>query len=227
MALIVTLVIPEVVSLPSAPSVTSHGNETAPLTTGIGINTSGGSITTMVLNVTTQNLRWKAYVGNVTGSLVLDDAGSYTIYDWDMISILGEIYATRSPSSISWPDINCSTAVNITNEEIYLYHTSNPNDNISTTFAVKSHAAFYTGNVKIDADNCFSLHTYVNDTNQDAAFEEFLLHDGNNMIYTTIIEEDIPGYAPNETFDFQMILPENGLANWTSSTAYYFYVELT
>lgn len=219
--------IPAVLSLPTAPSVITIRNETDSPTAGAIINTSGGSITTMVLNATTQNLRWKAYVGNVTGTLTLDDANDYTIFDWSLTSVLGEVYATRASSSVSWPDVNCSTPFNTTNEEIALNHTSNPNDNISTTFSEQTHNSFYIGSREIKENSCYSLHTYVNDSSQSSDFEEILLHDKTNMVYATIIENNALGYNPNETFDFQMILPENGMEGWTSSTAYYFYVELT
>ena len=85
-------------------------------------------------------------------------------------------------------------------------------------------------------------------TNDD--FEEVLLYDGGyqgsnvsngginqtnntnfkNIVYASIIEEDAHGYrgnADNQTYDFQMLLPEVGLSSWTSSTPYYFYVELS
>ena len=43
---------------------------------------AGGTITTMVLSAVQQNDKWKAYVGNVSGSLTLDDSNGYTIYRW-------------------------------------------------------------------------------------------------------------------------------------------------
>ena len=59
---------------PSGPTITFIANETKDPAAATLINTTGGSITTMALNATSQNLRWKAYVGNVTGTLTLDDA---------------------------------------------------------------------------------------------------------------------------------------------------------
>ena len=73
----------------------------------------------------------------------------------------------------------------------------------------------------------YSVVSKKNDSNQSSNFEEILLHDKDDIVYATIIENDAKGYRPNETYDFQMILPEVGLASWTSSTAYYFYVELS
>ena len=216
-----------VFALPSGPEVTFYSNSSANPANAATVNTSGGSITTMVLNSSTQNSRWKAYVGNVTGTLSLDDASDYSIFDWSVTNPLGEVYATRSSGTVDWANINCSTLQNITNEEVAINHTTNPNDNISITFNSQQHGSFYVGSVSIAANDCYSIHTHVNDTAQSSDFEEMLLHDEENMIYTTTIESNVPGYRPNETYDFQMILPEIGVPGWTSSTAYYFYVELT
>ena len=46
-----------------------------------------------------------------------------------------------------------------------------------------------------------------------------------DIVYATILEQDAQGFDNNQ-YDFQMIVPEVGLT-WSSSTAYYFYVELT
>ncbi|MEA2036976.1 MAG: hypothetical protein U9O94_05675 [Nanoarchaeota archaeon] len=215
-----------VFATPSGPIVTTIRNETLTPASAATINTSGGSITTMTLNSTTQNPRWKAYVGNVTGTLTLDDGNNFTVFNWEVTTLVGEVYATRSSSTIGWSDIACATDSNITNEETALGHTANPNDNISTTFSTKNHNLFYVGSEPITEDSCYSVHTYKNDSSQDTDFEEILLHDADNMIYATILENDVMGYTPNETFDFQMILPEVGTDGWVSSTAYNFYVEL-
>ena len=219
--------LPMVFSAPDAPTISIIKNETKSSGTSAFVNTSGGSITTMVLNSTTQNLRWKAFVGNVSGSLTLDDASANTIFDWSLAEIVGEVYATRSSTTVSWADVNCSTQTNITNEEIAMSHTNNPSDNISTTFNQQNHPEFYVGSVNIPLNDCYSLYTYKNDTAQSSDFAEILLHDKTNVVYATIIEQNALGFNPNQTYDFQMILPENGQESWSSSTAYYFYVELT
>ena len=212
------------------PTVTFVSNESRTENAASIINTTGGSITTVLLNATAQNQRWKAFVGNVTGSLTLDDANSYSIYDWSLGVVAGEVYATRSTQSILWTRINCSNVSHIRQEELAMNHTG-PNDNISTTFNTQSHSGFLVGETSISANSCFSIRTYVNDTPQSTDFEELVLYDGNNntngsVIYTTLIENNVRGFN-NKDYDFQMIVPENGGATWSSSTAYYFYVELT
>ena len=125
-------------AVPSGPVVTLIANETKQPGAATIINTTGGSITTIRLNATTQNLRWKAYVGNVTGSLVLDDAGDNTIFDWSLTTFVGEIYATRSSSTINWSGINCTNSTVLGLENVLLNHT-NPDDNITKTFNSQTH----------------------------------------------------------------------------------------
>ena len=215
---------------PSGPTVTYLFNETKPASAARLLNTSGGSITTMALNATTQNPRWKAYVGNVTGTLTLDDANDNTLFQWSLTSVTGEVYATRAPGSLNWSGTNCSNASHMSLEELAL-NLSNKDDNISRTFNTKIHNGFYVGTREILTNSCFSVHTFINSTTQQSRFEEVVLYDGTNetngnIIFSTILEQDKYGFD-NNTYDFQMILPENGLPTWSSSTAYYFYVELT
>ena len=252
--LVILVSIIYVYAAPVGPTVTIKGNTTKSAAAGTKVNATGndttnpnkagGFIFTVNLNSVQQNSRWKAYVGNVTGTLTLDDASSYTIYDWAITtSLTGEVYATRASGSINWTNINCSYANTTTAEQFALNHTSNPIDNISRTFNKTDNSGFYVGNVQIYASTCPTTNIYVNDSSPtNDNFEEVLLYDGGpiynlssyptgfgNVVYTTIIEENADGYRGqvNETYDFQMIVPEVALSDWVSSTAYYFYVELT
>ncbi|MBN1503272.1 hypothetical protein JW930_07070 [Candidatus Woesearchaeota archaeon] len=191
------------------------------------VNTSGGTFTTLVLYAETQNPRWKAYAGNVTGLLTLDDANNYTIYRWTDVDITGEVYTSRS-SDIDWMDINCSSYSNITYEEGQLNHTTTSADSINSTFMYKIHKSFYVGEVFIKNSTCRSTVTWVNNTEQTIAenslFQEILLSDGNNLVYATPVENNVIGFN-NKTYDFQMIVAENTDFNMPN-TVYYFYVEL-
>ena len=242
-----------VYALPTQPTATYISNSTKGSGSGLAINytgntptKSGGFIYTMNLVGVSQNSRWKGFVGNISGKLTLDDADDYTIYDWTVTtSISGEVYATRSSGSVDWSNINCSTTNTTAAEEILMNHTTNPSDNISRTFNDTDNTEFYVGNIQIHANSCPTTHLYVNDSKQETSFQQILLYDGDksyanftnftsfeNVVYTTIIEEDLPGYnnnasTQNKTYDFQMILPEKGYAGWTGATAYYFFVELS
>jgi len=257
MGVLLLLVLNFVLALPTSSTITFLGNSTRGDTNGTIVNgtgtdtanpyKAGGFIFTMELNGVTQNSRWKGYVGNVTGTLTLDDADSYTIYDWEITaSLSGEVYATRTSLAVNWTNINCSFANATHWEEIALNHTTNPNDNISATFNDTDNSEFYVGDVLIAANTCNTINLFVNDSSDiNDDFEEILLYDGQpfinvssessnpdftNIVYAAILENDAFGYrggSTNDTYDFQMILPEVATTGWASSTAYYFFVELT
>jgi hypothetical protein len=216
-------------AVPSGPLVTLVTNETNSPAASTKINTTGGSITIMRLNATTQNPRWKAYVGNVTGTLTLDDASDNSIFQWSLTRVTGEVYATRSSGNLNWTGVNCSNSTHLSFEDIAMNQT-NLDDNISRTFNTLSHSGFFVGTREILQNTCPSVHT-LNSSRQQSRFEEIVLYDGTNttngnIIYAAPLQQDAASFD-GSTYDFQMIVPENGLATWTSSTAYYFYVELS
>ena len=236
-------------AVPDGVTVTYVANLTKVASTGtvsnhsIGTMQGGGGIYVQNLTATQQNFRWKGFVGNVSGKYTLDDPSGNTLYDWSIIgSPLGEVYATRTAGTVAWSAIRCSYKNTTEGENKNLNHTGNPADNITATFPGLTHVAFDVGTVTIAANTCNSTKTYVNDSSPAAAvFQEVVLYDGGasvtlndsqslmnttNIVYATVIAQDVSGFD-GKTYDFQMIVPEIGLAAWTSSTAYYFYVELT
>ena len=191
------------------------------------LTTAGGSFTTMVLNITQQNARWKAYVGNVTGEMVLADSNDRRIYDWDLVTITGEVFASRS-NDLNWTNIGCVSDSILSNEEDFLNITTSDTDSINQTFDQTTHKEFWVGSTYIQNSSCRAIATYVNEQEQvvseDAKFQEILLDDNSNMVYATVLEQDEQGYDAAKTFDFQMILAEDKLAQ--SPTTYYFYAEI-
>jgi hypothetical protein len=194
------------------------------------LTTAGGSFTTLILNVTQQNPRWKAYVGNVTGSLTLDDSNNFTIYNWNLATISGEVYTSRN-SSLNWANVACADSSIVIGEDISLNLTSSKVDSINRTFVNTSriHKRFYVGTTLITNSTCRAITTYVNDTAQtvseDASFQEVLLQDGSNLVYATLLEQDAEGYSDGKTFDFQMIVAEDEYLE--TPTTYYFYAEIS
>ncbi|MBR9706411.1 hypothetical protein GOV14_05225 [Candidatus Pacearchaeota archaeon] len=211
---------------PTAPdSINVTANETKGTGTGgLKINISGGYIATMNISATIQNPRWKAFVGWVSGSFTLDDSGGSTIYDWSLATITGRVYATRNSTSVAWSSINCSNITYLETENSNMDHTSN-DDNITKTFENRTHNSFWVGSTFILANTCPTVKTYVNGVVQFADFHETALYDGYNHVYATILEDNATGYD-GAGYDFQLLVPENGAPNFTSSTSYYLYVEI-
>ncbi len=90
------------------------------------------------------------------------------------------------------------------------------------------HDLFYVGNYEFSAGEC-TYTTIFGDTGEgvDGEFEEVLLWDPdqNNTIFTALIENDALGFD-NTPKDFQMMVLENGHGTDTSTTNYWFYVEI-
>ncbi len=183
----------------------------------------GGTITTLVVDALQQNPRWKAYIGNITGSLTLDDSDGNTIFNWalNQSSITGEIYSSRS-DSISWSDISCAVGA-IGTEEGVLNIDGSSVDSISNTFNETTHPTINVNNQ--DHDNCPATSTFVNSEREAQAAAEFplvLLQDTTDLIYVTPINPSTTGYDGSSLFDFQMIMANDP----GDTTTYYFYVEL-
>lgn len=195
-------------------------------------NHSKGAIHTVRLDATQQDNKWKAYVGNVSSSFVLDDADDYSIFQWTITSFTGQVYITRN-SSITWANIDCATAANKEAEDTTIGHTSTAEDSVNSTFVTQGHKEFYVGTKQIVEDDCFAVATNVDDAPQVASaatpFTEVLLWDSDGkMLYTTFVENDQNSYKDDgtTTYDFQAIVPESGNAG-TPAFRYYFYIELT
>lgn len=222
------LLLSMITATPTGPdSVTIQSNETKGDVPASTINVSGGRILTFNLSATIQNVRWKGFLGHISGSFTLDDATGSTIYDWSTTSLTGEVYATRNASTVTWTNVTCATTTNLETENDAMSHT-NAEDNITATFNDTTHTEFFLGSTNITTNSCPTMNTYVGNATQDSTFEAVALYEavGTNVIYATILESDSEGFD-SENYDFQMIVPENGAAGFTGSTAYYIYVELS
>lgn len=217
-------------ALPAQPVITAISNETS-ANSGIGQARSGddgGYIITLSLNTTQQNYRWKAYVGNVTGTLVLEDASGYNIYGWDMmLNAVGNVFISRN-GTVDWTDINCSNQSLKASEDAFLNIPSSQGNSINQTFHNQTHKSFKVSGTTYPASTCYAIATYINDTaqtlNESSKFQEVLLKDGSsNMVYMTMMEQNAQGFD-NGQYDFQAIIAEDETA--PTPTTYYFYVEL-
>jgi len=223
--LVLLLSVSFVISVPSAPIVTYVTNTT--YTSGL-VNRSidaKGTITTVTLSSTQQDYKWKAYVGNVSGTLALANVGGQAIYDWSSGTATGEVYVSRF-SNVNWNNIACADNAAVNNEQNGLSMSAGK-DNINATFNYTTHSPFLAGTIPING--CKSTATYVNGVVQptftSAYFQEILLRDTGtgNLVYASLINASSTGYN-NQKYDFQIIVGENESAP-TPST-YFFWVEL-
>jgi len=214
-------------ALPSAPSINYISNSSS--TSGLQNRSidEKGTITVITLDANQQDYKWKAYVGNISGKVALDDAGGKSIYDWDLGTAGGgEVYVSRF-SNINWNTINCADQPSINAEQLGLSMSGSASDSINATFNETTHRSFNVSTTLVS--NCRSTATYINDTRQTmgptAFFQEILLRDTGtgNMIYSTFIEQAHLGFN-EQTYDFQLLVAENESA--TVPSTYFFWVEL-
>ena len=216
---------------PIGPTITYISNETS-TASGNGTETTlaGGyiAVANLVANQVADN--WKGFVGNITGGLALLDAQGYQLYSWSVGTITGQVYAARA-NPVAWASLTCANIPNITLEEDSLGFTaaSAPYDNISTTFfEAWDHSAFTAAGISFTADQCnYSTRAYVNNSapaGSDADFEQIILTDGPNRVYTTLIENNRWGFHTTWTFDYELLVPHN--ATLSIATTYYLFVEL-
>lgn len=193
-------------------------------------NHSKGAIHTIRLNAEQQDSKWKAYVGNVSSTFVLDDANDYSIYQWTLDSFSGQVYIARN-NAIAWGSVGCASAANKVTEDTSINHLSTAADSVNRTFSQQIHNNLTVGSTFIGNNSCYSTVTWQNDANHQlnssAPFQELLLWDGDDMIYTVFVENDKVGYrADGTTYDFQAIVPDDGTGSNPALT-YYFYLELS
>ncbi|MBW3013788.1 hypothetical protein KY335_00930, partial [Candidatus Woesearchaeota archaeon] len=184
---------------------------------GGNINAMGGNITPSNLTVQSQTNAWQGYYGEVTGNLSLADASGDTMYAWTSVTIQGEVLVSLS-SSVNWGSLvaqnDCTTGESITgtgSDRVNNTFTASTGPNVNTSIGFNS----------IIANSSCSTNTYTSSAASTGdAWEEFILSDGSNDVWATIINSNTAGFD-GATHDFQVIVPAN-----QSVLTYYFYVEL-
>ncbi|MFP4567443.1 MAG: hypothetical protein ACLFN8_00715 [Candidatus Woesearchaeota archaeon] len=207
---------------PSGGNITYVDNYSIPLEPGVELISSGGHIHVVNIEASQPNPFWRGYVGNISGRLKLGD-GSTSLFDWIMDNTRGKIYASRS-NTLDWNNIRCANNSEIILEDSYLGFEPSIEYSVNRTFSDSEHESFYTFFNYIETDSCKSaaLNVYNNTSSRD--FEEVILSDNNsNLIFSSVLQNGAIGFN-NNTYDFQLILPEN--QNLSVSEEYYFYIEL-
>jgi hypothetical protein len=210
------LLVPVAYAIPSGAGVTPGTSETRTAPAAGSHGAYGGNITQLDLDANTQTLVWQGYFGEVSGDIVLEDASGDRLYNWSVGSTSGEVYASLS-DAVTWGTIaaenDCTTDESITGTGA---------DRVNNTFTASSNTEFQVGGTTITVNTACALNTFVNSASS-SDFEEIMLDDGSNIVYATILEDNLVGFD-GSTHDFQMLVPED---NDGTTTTYYFYVELS
>lgn len=185
-----------------------------------------GNVTELTISGNSITQSWQGYYGNVSGAIRLADASGNPMYNWSLATPSGEVFASTA-SSITWASIDC---FNWTADGPALetsFNIDDSADGINETFSDASlHAAFVVGSTNFIANQCMSTYVYGS-TGAGVAgeFEEVLLHDGTNTVFTSLLEDDLSGFD-SAAHDFEMLVLEDGHLGDTSTTPYFFYIEL-
>ncbi|MGV8152546.1 MAG: hypothetical protein ACP5OG_05685 [Candidatus Nanoarchaeia archaeon] len=172
---------------------------------------------------TTQS--WQGFYGNISGVIKLADSNNNVFYNWSAIDPKGQIYATRT-NSVDFSSIKCANSSEMLSED-YFIGAANMSDSVNNTFNKNNHPRVYIASKLIESNSCNSTNIYDEGGVQDINFYEILLSDDfSNIVYTSIIEQDVLGFDARH-HDFEMIVGENGRGTDTSTTLYYFYAEIS
>jgi hypothetical protein len=235
---------------PNGANVSTGVSTTASADTAGSAPAQAGNVTELNLFGFSTTQSWQGYFGNVTGVIQLADLSSNVMYNWSQTSPAGEVYASTN-NSIYWSNIQCFNytatgtyedeagnggqtnlhGTNLTSLEADFGINSSDTDSINQTFPLigpGTHNQFYTANKQFNEGQCQNTRIYDNSgTGVDNNFEEVLLYEpqSSSVIFASLLNKDIPGFD-NKSHDFEMLVLENGHGADTSTTPYYFYVEL-
>jgi hypothetical protein len=226
-----------VLAAPGGPDAIERGtDERRPTADPIVVQAQAGNVTALTINATRITTRWQGYYGNITGSITLDDAQNNSLYQWDLASPQGEIYAVNDSRTPTWSSVICfnfsktSAEQNVTLSDLEASLGMSPSDadTVNKTFNLTYRGGISVGTKTLnEGDGCQVASLFVNDAYNEVSFNETILTDNSSdhkIIYVSLLEQDATGFQ-GSTLDFQMLVGEDG--DTAGATNYYFYVELT
>jgi len=236
---------------PTGGSVNELNSSTAPADTAGSHAAIAGNVTELNIQGYSTTQTWQGYFGNVTGTIQLADASDNVLYNWSLANPQGEVYSSVN-ESISWTNVQCFNftasggysdesgnggttnvdGTNLTTLENQYNVNASAVDGVDETFTLLgagTHDLFYTANRQFSEGECRSTRIF-GDSGKGVAdeFEEVLLYEPTtqSVIFTSLLEPgNILGFNNND-YDFEMLVLEDGHLSDTSSTTYYFFVEL-
>ena len=177
----------------------------------------GGNVTDLDLLSESITASWHGFYGEVNGNISLENAAGNKLYQWAGNESGGEMFASLS-AAVAWATIQAEN--DCTTDEAY---TGTGSDRVNNTFIASNNTAFTVGGTNIAVSTSCRTNTFVNSAAQTASFEEVILDDTTNIVYTGLLESDVTGFD-GSTHDFQIIVPDNRTD--PTPLLYYFYVEL-
>jgi len=218
-----------VAAAPTGPTTTTNLGSSRYSTAGAAnVSAVAGNVTEINFIANTITSTWQGYYGNITGKIRLGNSNNQSLYDWNLTSPSGQVYATRISTVPTWASIRCANQAEVYSEETVLgVNQTTDQDSVNRTFLnTTSFTSFYVGSVNINTtQNCRAVQLYNSSGASSSNFGEVLLSDASNMIYAGLISNPALGFD-NRSHQFEMIVGENGQNGDSTVTPYYFYLEL-
>jgi len=214
---------------PNGADITAGSSETAPADSPDSNEAMAGNITELTIFGYSTTQSWQGYFGNVSGTIQLADANDKVMYNWSKVNAEGEVYAVNQ-STVSWSSIECfnftsTTELNVTGLESAYNIAPDDVDGVDETFNLNNHPAFAVGTISFNSGECHNTKLFNNAG--VGTFDEVLLYDSTNDIpvFASILSDNTTGFNDAST-DFEMLVLEDGHNGDSSTTTYYFYIEL-
>jgi len=193
----------------SVDDIATYGPIPSPNAGNTSVN--AGSIQETNLTTIMSTTKWAGIFGNVSGKIQLGDDISNIMFDWDAKGNI--VYV--SENTPTWSNLSNTTASALDGNYSYLI-TATSEKAINT----------FTGSFENIGSNLFNINTTyasTNGPNTSIYWKTYALTDGSNFVFAGKVQEDTKNFR-NQTVDFQMIVPEDGLNS--TATIYSVWVEL-
>lgn len=210
-----------VMAINGASNVTEINSTTAGVTLADSALAIAGNVTELLISGKTTTQSWQGYFGNVSGTIELANVDGNVMYNWSAANPSGEVLASVA-QNVDWTNLACFDLVTdgAALETTYNIGTDSV-DGVDETFVATANIV----TAGHSLNSCASVEIFDETGASNGDFTEVLLSDGVNPVFASILEQDALGFD-NRAHDFQMLVLEDGHLGDTSTSTYYFFVEL-
>jgi len=182
----------------------------------------GGNVTNINLTALQTTKTWQGIYGAISHGVTLQGMNGSKFYSWQLAYLAGEVLAVRT-LSVDWNSLHCANPTELASEDSALGVNSEDQESIFNTFSNATIIpSFNVAGIPFSSgEGCYATDLYSSQ-GQTGNFVEVLLHDTNQVVYTGIINRGQQGFD-NRSYDFEMLLGQNGHGA-EQSTTYYLYV---
>ena len=177
------------------------------------VSLEAGNITYADVETNMSTYRWAGLYGNVSGNIVLGDSSNNIMYQW---TAAGKLVYASTAASIAWSSLADASTTNVTGIDTWLAGAYS--DNYTNTF---------TGASESIGSNIFTtVNSDYAQSNGGAGWKTYSLWDTSALVWAAPVVDAGQAAYDGTTAQYQMVIPEDGTAGNTATTAYNLWVEL-